>query len=259
MKAFLIISLFILISLLVYSTRGQKLLELNRNWLMPSFYFYVVVSLFFLAFGFYTPFKLNILTDIIELQSDAGRMLTFTLWSMLSIKSLSGSKKDYLVSNTTLGLLIFSASFQTTMVIIGLFSSFLPNKNKAQKIAKRIMFLCISAVMIVSSLSLNVFKEGDALYILLICFIILLKFNYSYGKEKRSVFPALIFALITGISISADYSTGMAFFTSAITLMILGLLLMLYELVSQRTIGFICTSPLFNDSCRIKLLYPKFK
>lgn len=256
MTALIIVTLFLLSLFLVYSKKGQEFIEAHKSWLSPTYFFFTALSLILLASDLYKAYEYDIWKGVIEVQSDARRMLIFTLWSMLSIKSLSGKNKEYLISNAFMGLLVFSGSFQMTMVILGLFTSFLPNQDKAQKISKRIMFLLISAVLVISTLSLTQFTEGDALYLLSALFIVLLKFNYTYESSEKSVFPALVFALISGVYISGDYTIGRTFYSQSLLIICLGALMMAYDYITQKKTGLFTLLPsliLIIVSCSFNL------
>lgn len=256
MTALIIVTLFLLSLFLVYPKKGQEFIETHKSWLNPTYFFFTVLSLIFMASGFYKAYEYDIWKGVIEVQSDAKRMLMFTLWSMLSIKSLAGKNKEYLISNSFVGLLVFSGSFQMTMVLLGLFTSFLPNLDKAQKIAKRIMFLLISTVLVISTLGLSQFTEGDALYLLSALFIVLLKFNYTYENNDKSIFPALVFALISGIYISGDYLIGRTFYSQSLLIICLGALMMAYDYITQKKTGLFTLLPsliLIIVSCSFNL------
>ncbi len=243
MTALIIVSLFFIPLLLVTNKRGMEFYDTNGNWIQVAMKLLVVISFGIFVFDGYGSFEYAIWPDFLNFESSPHRMLFFTMWMMLVTKSIRHNNSEYMLTIVIAGLLLFSSTFTSSIITLGLAVSMLPAKLNQNKVAIRIMYLLVTANLIINALSLNVFSTSDAHFISVLVIMILIRFNFKHENDNNLVLPALYWVIIGNTIFMNEFSGPHRFFTNVSVYPFVGLILVLYESVLRKRVGIFALLP----------------
>lgn len=229
MTALIISILFILFIALLLNKKGLEFYELHSGWLDVLSKLFVVTSLGLVLFGGYGSFEYSFLFEQLQFESNPLRMFIFTVWMMLASKGLSRQNSRFMLPSVFSGLLTFSSSFETGMIVLGGLVTFLPNETDSEKVAKRLMFLLLGMALIVEKLAwVNLPYSGFYSFSILII-VICLKFNFSFSRPETSIYPTIIWGLVSNLSLLEVRSSDFLFAPAMVGFTLLGVLFLSYD------------------------------
>lgn len=237
MTALVVISLFYVIMILVCNKRGMSFYETNKNWLLVSIKLLITTSFGLLVFNAYGKFEYVLVRDLIVLESSSTRMLFFTMWIMLTTKSIRQENQHYQLSVLFAGLLFFVSNFTTLILLVGLIVSFLPKSQEKNKTAIRILYLLLSILLLIHSLEIRFFSTVDGMMLILLTLSVLLRFNFDHQEESYSAYPSFMWALVGCVPFLESVGRTRIFMEGQVAFSIVGALLLIYEFVMRKRSG----------------------
>jgi len=227
--ALIITTLLILFIVLLLNKKGLEFYELHSGWLDVLSKIFVVTSLGLVLFGGYGSFEYSFLFEQLKFESNPLRMFIFTVWMMLAYKGISRLNSRFMLPSVFSGLLAFTSSFDTSMIVLGGFVTFLPNEGNSEKVAKRLMFLLLGMALIIEKLALVSLPYGGFYSLAILIIVICLKFNFKFSIPETSIYPAMIWGLVSSLSLIEISSSDFLFAPVMVGFSLLGFLLLSYD------------------------------